>query len=92
MFAVVIPCAKTLALAAVHFDRLGPGALPLVEAIGKFSMADVFLVAVYIVVVKGVGIGYMTIGWGRGSSPAACSSRSGPVGRRGGDLRGLADG
>ncbi|HET7410722.1 MAG TPA: paraquat-inducible protein A, partial [Paracoccaceae bacterium] len=50
LFAVAIPYAKTLVLAAVHLGRLGPRALPLVEAVGKLSMADVFLVAVYIVV------------------------------------------
>lgn len=64
LFAVVIPYAKTLALAAVHLGRLGPRALPLVEAVGKLSMADVFLVAVYIVLVKGVGIGHVSTAWG----------------------------
>ncbi len=64
LFALVIPYAKVLVLAAVHFGRLGPGSVPLVEAIGKLSMADVFLVALYIVIVKGVGIGHVTTAWG----------------------------
>ena len=63
-FAILIPYAKTCVLAAVHFGWLGPGALPLVEAVGKLSMADVFLVALYIVVVKGVGIGHVSTAWG----------------------------
>ncbi len=63
-FAIVIPYAKTCVLAAVQFGRLGPRALPLVEAIGKLSMADVFLVALYIVVVKGVGVGHVSTAWG----------------------------
>lgn len=64
LFAIVIPYAKTLVLALVHFGRLGPRSLPLVEAIGKLSMADVFLIALYIVLVKGVGIGHVASAWG----------------------------
>lgn len=64
VFAVVIPYGKTLCLAAVHFGRLGPRALPLIEIIGKLSMADVFLIALYIVLVKGVGIGHVVSAWG----------------------------
>lgn len=64
LFAVVIPYAKTLVLALVHFGRLGPRALPMVEVIGKLSMADVFLIAVYIVLVKGVGFGHVVSAWG----------------------------
>ncbi len=64
LFAIAIPYAKTLALAAVHLGRLGPRALPVIEVIGKLSMADVFLVAVYIVVVKGVGVGTVSAAWG----------------------------
>lgn len=63
-FAILIPYAKTCVLAAVHVGRLGPRSLPLVEAVGKLSMADVFLVALYIVVVKGVGIGHVATAWG----------------------------
>ena len=64
LFAIVIPYAKTLSLAAVHFGYLGPRALPVVEIIGKLSMADVFLIALYIVLVKGVGIGHVASAWG----------------------------
>ncbi|HUS54307.1 MAG TPA: paraquat-inducible protein A [Thermohalobaculum sp.] len=64
VFAIVIPYAKTLAIAAVHFGHLGPRALPVVEIIGKLSMADVFLIALYIVLVKGVGIGHVASAWG----------------------------
>jgi uncharacterized paraquat-inducible protein A len=63
-FAVVIPYAKTLCLAAVHFRRLGPWALPVIETVGKLSMADVFLIALYIVLVKGVGFGHVVSAWG----------------------------
>ena len=64
LFAVAIPYAKTLSLAAIHFGWLGSHALPLIEIIGKLAMADVFLIAFYIVLTKGVGIGYVTSAWG----------------------------
>lgn len=64
LFAIGIPYAKTCLLAAAHLGRLGRRWLPLVEAVGKLSMADVFLVALYIVIVKGVGIGHVSSAWG----------------------------
>jgi len=64
LFAIVIPYGKTIFLALVHFGHLGPRSLPAVEVIGKLSMADVFLIALYIVLVKGVGIGHVASAWG----------------------------
>ncbi len=64
LFGIAIPYAKTLALAAVQFRIFSPRALPLLEALGKLSMADVFLVAVTIVAVKGVGVGRVETAWG----------------------------
>ncbi len=63
-FAIVIPYAKTLSLAAIHFGWLGSRALPLIEIVGKLAMADVFLIALYIVLIKGVGIGHVVSAWG----------------------------
>ena len=63
-FAIALPYAKTLVLAAVHFRFLGPKPLPFVEAAAKFAMADVFLIALYIVLVKGVGVGHIATAWG----------------------------
>lgn len=62
LLAVVVPYGKTLLLAAIHRGWNGP--LGLIEAVAKLSMADVFLIALYIVVVKGVGIGHVTPAWG----------------------------
>ena len=64
LFGLAIPYSKTLALAAIQFRIFSPRALPVLEGLGKLSMADVFLVAVTIVVVKGVGIGTVTPAWG----------------------------
>ena len=64
LFGLAIPYAKTLALGAVQFRIFSPRALPVLEALGKLSMADVFLVAVSIVMVKGVGVGRVESAWG----------------------------
>lgn len=64
LFAIFIPYAKTAALAAVHFGRLGARALPTIEILGKLSMADVFLIALYIVAVKGVLVVSVETRWG----------------------------
>ena len=62
LFAMIMPMAKTLMLAAIHRGWKGP--MGLITVIGKLSMTDVFLIAVYIVVVKGVGVGHVTTAWG----------------------------
>ncbi|RMF35937.1 MAG: paraquat-inducible membrane protein A [Alphaproteobacteria bacterium] len=64
LFAIIAPYAKTLALALLHFDYLPRRYLPVIGYLGKLSMADVFLIAFYVVIVKGVGVGYVEIAWG----------------------------
>mgnify|MGYP001797070933 CR=1 FL=1 len=64
LFGMVLPMAKTLALAAVHLGGLGPRALPVLEVLGKLAMADVFLIALAIVIAKGVGVGRVEPAWG----------------------------
>ena len=63
-FALFAPYLKTIGLALVHFDLLKDETLPALSWIGKLAMADVFLIALYIVVFKGVGIGKVETGWG----------------------------
>lgn len=64
-FAVVAPWVKTALLALIHFDRLKPGRWTFaLEIMGKLSMADVFLLAFYILAIKGVGVGYVKTAWG----------------------------
>lgn len=62
--ALVAPYLKTLALAAVHFKWLTDRHLPLLAWLGKLAMADVFLIALYVVVIKGIGVGRVEIAWG----------------------------
>lgn len=65
LFAVVMPYFKTILLALFQFGLVsGRGWKTTLEIAGKLSMADVFLLAMYVVVVKGVGVGHVDIAWG----------------------------
>ncbi len=65
LFAVVMPYFKTILLALIQLGLLhGPPWMTALEIAGKLSMADVFLLAMYVVVVKGVGVGHVDIAWG----------------------------
>ena len=63
LFALVAPVAKGVMVAAVQFGGphrlLGP-----VKLLGRLAMADVFLIALYIVAAKGVGVGRVETAWG----------------------------
>ncbi len=62
--AVFAPFAKTIGLALIHFDLLKPRALPALNILGKLAMADVFLIALYVVIVKGAGYVTIEVAWG----------------------------
>ena len=53
--AVFAPYAKTIGLALIHWNLLSPRTLPALHVLGKLAMADVFLIALYIVIAKGAG-------------------------------------
>jgi uncharacterized paraquat-inducible protein A len=63
-FAVFAPFAKTVGLALIHFDLLKPQVLPVLSWMGKLAMADIFLIALYIVIVKGAGVVTVKTAWG----------------------------
>ena len=56
-FALIAPILKIAATAAVQFRLVTKRALLVLDILGKLAMADVFLIAVYVVLAKGVGIG-----------------------------------
>lgn len=62
--AVFAPYAKTIGLALLHWNLLSPRTLPALNILGKLAMADVFLIAIYIVVVKGAGLVTIETAWG----------------------------
>ena len=67
LFSVIAPLAKGLALAWIWY-RVPIGRakawLDRVALLGKLSMAEVFLLAVILVGIKGVGIGTVEVSWG----------------------------
>ena len=64
LFALFAPIAKTLGLALIHFALLSDKTLPTLQFLGKLAMADIFLIALYITVVKGVGLATVETAWG----------------------------
>ncbi|MEX0281935.1 MAG: paraquat-inducible protein A [Arenibacterium sp.] len=62
--AVFSPYLKTIGLALTHFGMLRRKMLPALEFLGKLAMADMFLIALYIVVVKGIGLARIEVAWG----------------------------
>lgn len=66
VFAIFFPYVKTILLIGAQFGQLGDPErwLKFLGVMGKLSMADVFLVAMYVVTIKGVGIGKVNIQWG----------------------------
>ncbi|MGI3168132.1 paraquat-inducible protein A [Pseudooceanicola sp. C21-150M6] len=64
LFALLAPLVKTICLAMIHFGRLSPRALPVLGWMGKLAMADVFLIALYITVIKSLGVGRVETAWG----------------------------
>lgn len=63
-FAIFAPILKAIGMALIQFRLASPRILPALHVLGKLAMADVFLIALYIVVVKGVGLGRVETGWG----------------------------
>ena len=63
-FALFAPYLKTIGLALVHYRLASPRLLPALHVLGRLAMADVFLIALYIVVVKGIGLARVETAWG----------------------------
>jgi len=63
-FALFAPYVKTIGLALVQFRLASPRLMPALHLLGRLAMADIFLVALYIVVAKGTGIGRVETAWG----------------------------
>ncbi len=64
LFALVAPIAKTVALVLVQLSRAPARLLPALEIAGKLAMADVFLIAVYVTLAKGLAVGRVETAWG----------------------------
>ena len=62
--AVFAPYAKCIGLALVQFGLLSRATLPALQFLGKLAMADVFLIAIYVVIAKGAGWVTVETAWG----------------------------
>ncbi|MFT4714848.1 MAG: paraquat-inducible protein A [Paracoccaceae bacterium] len=67
-FAVFAPYIKVIGLALIHFELLSPKLLNTLTFIGRLAMADIFLIAIYIVVYTGISVagvnGRVETAWG----------------------------
>lgn len=64
LFALIAPIVKVVGTALIQFGYATKSWESIIQVMGKFAMADIFLVAIYIVVTKGVGVGRLEIAWG----------------------------
>lgn len=63
-FALFAPYLKTIGLALIHWNLLDARALPALSVLGKLAMADVFLIALYITIAKGISYARIEVAWG----------------------------
>lgn len=63
-FALVAPMMKCLGMALIHFDLLSPATQPFISKMGKLAMADIFILSLYVVIAKGIGVGEIEVAWG----------------------------
>ncbi|WP_434286555.1 paraquat-inducible protein A [Celeribacter sp. SCSIO 80788] len=63
-FALIAPITKVIALEGLLSGRLPARVKPWLFHLGRLAMADVFLVAIYITLAKGIGVGRVEVGWG----------------------------
>ncbi|CAM3629081.1 paraquat-inducible protein A [Phaeobacter inhibens] len=63
-FAIFAPYFKTIGLALVQWGLLDTRAQPVLHVLGKLAMADVFLIALYITLAKGIGYATIETAWG----------------------------
>lgn len=64
VFAIFAPILKVIGVALIQFGLMRRKVLPGLNILGKLAMADIFLIALYIVVVKGVHLARVETGWG----------------------------
>ncbi|MCC1493256.1 paraquat-inducible protein A [Cognatishimia sp. F0-27] len=64
VFALVAPMLKCLGMALIQTGLLSRRMLPALGVLAKLAMADIFLIALYVVIAKGIGIGVIIPGWG----------------------------
>ncbi|WP_373353632.1 paraquat-inducible protein A [Pseudoroseicyclus sp. CXY001] len=87
-FALVAPMLKVIGLALIQFGLLSARVHGALIWLGRLAMGDVFLIALYVAIAKGIGIGRVETAWGLwlftacvlGSLAVSALSRRGEVG------------
>ena len=64
VFALLAPYAKTISLALLNWNLLNQKLLQALHILGKLAMADIFLIALYVTLSKGIRIGRIETAWG----------------------------
>lgn len=64
VFAIFAPYLKVIGLALVQWHLLDRRALPALHLLGKLAMADIFLIALYITLAKGISYARIEVAWG----------------------------
>lgn len=67
-FAIFAPYIKIIGLALIHFNLMSTKLLNALTFVGKLAMADIFLIAIYIVIYTGISVagvnGRIETAWG----------------------------
>ncbi len=64
IFALIAPLAKTIWLIGLQWDLLPKNGNRLLYLLGRISTADIFLIALYISISNGIGVGTIQVAWG----------------------------
>ncbi len=64
VFALFAPYVKTIGTALVQWDLLDARVQPALNILGKLAMADIFLIALYITLTKGISYATIETAWG----------------------------
>jgi hypothetical protein len=63
-FALVAPMLKCLGTALIQWGWLSARARPAVALMAKLAMADIFILSIWIIIAKGIGVGQIEVDWG----------------------------
>ncbi|KIC19041.1 paraquat-inducible protein A [Leisingera sp. ANG-DT] len=63
-FAIFAPYLKTIGTALVQWNLMDTRVQKVLHVLGKLAMADIFLIALYITLAKGIGLATIETAWG----------------------------
>ena len=63
-FALFAPIVKVAGALLIELDMLSARLKPAIIGLGRLAMADIFLMALLIIIVKGLDVGHVKVAWG----------------------------